>query len=109
MVDSRALRAFTPRVGHAPEPETRQLGDEIVGIVPATGWHARYAAIGPNGRPERWSEPLGVWALVRRRDGRTVVVGLVDSGDPELAPVLLACGHNSAFEGYQADYARDDE
>ena len=109
MVDARALRAFTPRVGHAPEPETRQFGDQIVAIVPATGWRARYMAMNAKGRSDRWTEPLAAWALIRRTDGQTVVVGLVESGDPELAPVGWDSGHDSAFEGYESDYARDDE
>ena len=104
MVDARALRAFEPRIGHAPEAN-RPRGEEIVSIVAAHGWRARYRS----GR-EQWTEPVAAWALVRRF-GLTVVVGLLAVGGDAPGGDLVSVHEWGAsdFDGYESDDGRDDE
>ena len=104
MVDSKALRAFEPRVGYKPPDVDLVVDDEIIEIIPATGWHAQFSAL-VSGRRDQWTEPVACWALIRRRGGRTAIVGMVRQYDnPE-----LICASDPTFTSYEADYDRGDE
>lgn len=104
MVDRSALARFEPRIGPAPEVD-RPRGEEILTIIPATGWRAQFRS----GR-DQWSEPLACWALVRRFN-RTVVVGLLAIGGDASGGDLVSVHEwgGPEFDGYKSDYGRDDE
>jgi hypothetical protein len=105
MVDSRALRAFTPRVGRGDPDERPPLWhDEIRQIASASpGWWAVFKCPSTDGfRYHR--EAIAAWALVHRASGRVSIVPLV-AGDGELTQPISEAGHE--FRYIESDQVED--